>query len=544
MAPLSVPTTARLPSTLRVDPSNPTATRILGRLSRPSLISVALDWLDDGNLPLAQPYLREPTGYDDDDDEDEYDSGDFYPPARSVEALREIYISMQARKGSKREVLDRILEGDWRHGLTLYQLAMADLQYLYDHPTSQKWSAYRIVPLKPPTDPSAAEDDHPPEVDDESLAIPRFHPSTFLRSLQAQVLPDLKAHYNFDAHKTLPLLILRIFIIDSPYNTSHGFQASSSRGRRTSEATTSFDSARTIYIAFPDGSPHVFISKPQTSTTTNSSIPATTTSSSSSNPPTSIPGTKAGESSSLLTLLINDLPKALSRPQKRERFTLQPTSLVTRNLAELVHRRGAGRTNAAGGGWSVYAGGEDEEGDGKGGNKAKRGEGGVGQTPLDLVLPSPPLSGDTDDEDREEGGGKRPAAATVGLSAADEMEQRAVKRARLVARARFGRTATIGDGKGVERVDVVVEDEFVPSRKEHQEREDEDNDEDEDMDAWRPRVRLTFHGPHVFAGIRQLVECGIVDGEKMPGWMTGEEGVTVGAVRKGRIRGHKGSGIP
>ena len=60
---------------------------------------------------------------------------------------------------------------------------------------------------------------------------------------------------------------------------------------------------------------------------------------------------------------------------------------------------------------------------------------------------------------------------------------------------------------------------------------------------WRPRVRLTFHGPHVFAGLRQLAEAGIVDAERMPGWMTGEEGVTIGAVRDGRIRGHKGSGL-
>jgi central kinetochore subunit Mis15/CHL4 len=271
---------------------------------------VALDWLDDGNLPLAQPYLRDNVGYNDDDDDDEEDLADFYPPARSVEALREIYISMQARKGSKREVLDRILEGDWRHGLTLYQLAMADLQYLYDHPTSQKWSAYRIAPLKPPIDPDAvAEGDHVPEVDDESLTIPRFHPSTFLRNLQAQVLPDLKAHYNFDAHKTLPLLILRIFIVDSPYNTNHAFQTS--RARRPAEATTSFDSSRTVYIAFPNGSPHVFISKPQTNTALAN--PSTTTASSSSSSSAQPPGgAKAGESASLLTLLVSNLPKALS----------------------------------------------------------------------------------------------------------------------------------------------------------------------------------------------------------------------------------------
>jgi central kinetochore subunit Mis15/CHL4 len=76
--------------------------------------------------------------------------------------------------------------------------------------------------------------------------------------------------------------------------------------------------------------------------------------------------------------------------------------------------------------------------------------------------------------------------------------------------------------------------------------EDEDEDaqqQEEDTQGWRPFVRLTFHGSHVFAGIRQLVESGIIDGERMPGWMTGEEGVTIGAVRNGRIRGHKGSGV-
>jgi central kinetochore subunit Mis15/CHL4 len=37
------------------------------------------------------------------------------------------------------------------------------------------------------------------------------------------------------------------------------------------------------------------------------------------------------------------------------------------------------------------------------------------------------------------------------------VEEKAAKRARLVARARFGGTAVMGDGKGVERVDVVIE---------------------------------------------------------------------------------------
>ena len=167
-----------------------------------------------------------------------------------------------------------------------------------------------------------------------------------------------------------------------------------------------------------------------------------------------------------------------------------------------------------------------------------------------------------------------------------------------MARARFGTSGLVDDGLGVERVDVAIEDPFPQSSsiaaagaearrrprnggREKQaggrrstldtalEREaallgdsDRDGDDDgqeqaaaagEDDDvaaaqgqsksSWRPGIKLTFRGTHVFAGIRQLVEAGAIDGERMPGWMTGEEGVTIGAVRHGRIRGHKGSGL-
>ncbi|KXX82532.1 Kinetochore protein mis15 [Madurella mycetomatis] len=522
---ISIPTTARLPSSLRVDPKNPAVSKILSRLSRSSLLAVALDWLDENNLPLAQPYLRGGSDQDDYDEDDGID--DFYPPARSPESLQELYTSLQSRKGSKREILDRILEGDWRHGLSLYQLAMADLQYLYDHPTSQKWTAYRIVPLKPPTDPDGED---PPELDKQSLTIPRFHPSTFLRTLQSQTLPDIKAHYTFDTHRTLPILLLRIFILDSPYNTNLSLQ-------HTSPAMT-FDSARTVYIAFPDASPHVYISRPQQTTSTSTSTNTDTGTSAHGN------SSAGGEAKSLRNLIVEGIPKALSNPLRRQRFTLRSTNLATRNLAELVERRGAGRTNSAGGGWSMYA---DER---------------VKESPLDLAHRLP-----------------RPGGAV------ESKGERTAKRARMVARARFGGMGRVGDGKGVERVDVVIEDAFpaeaaadydedeneeeegvsglgqstagvgarggggrksqvdVDLDRVAEDEEEGDADEVQHQDEWRPYVRLTFHGSHVFAGIRQLVECGIVDGEQMPGWMTGEEGVTIGAVRNGRIRGHKGSGL-
>ncbi|KAK7724115.1 chromosome loss-related protein [Diaporthe eres] len=520
MARISVPTTARLPSTLRLDSSSSTVLKHLNRLNRPSLLALVLDWLDDNNASICAPYLR---GHQDDDDDD--DPADLYPPVSSVDELRDLYSDMQTRKGSKREVVDRIVEGDWRHGLTLYQISMVDLQHLYQNSTSQKWSAYQIIPLKTPMPQQAAEDEGPPKIDTTSLVVPRFHPSTFLQNLQAQVLPDVKAHYSFDRPKDMALLLLRIFILDSPYNTKLATSAADG------------DASRTIYVAFPDGSPYIYISKPQ-----------------------SIGPAASSETKSLHTLVIEGIPKALSRP--RQRYTLKPTALSTRHIQELLHRRGPGRTNSAGGGWSIYA---DE--------KKK-------ESPLGSLLPSPPLSEEYDGGSTKKSGHGQ-AFRSRAVSPETEQHERRAKRARLVAQGRFGDSARIDDGRGVERVDIVIDDPFhvktdpmhddgeAPERESDspqsrpkdnsirrstmdvafdraREQDDEgggSGDLDGDDGTWRPTVKLTFHGPHVFAGVRQLVEAGIIDGEKMPGWLTGEEGVTIGAVRHGRIRGHRGSGM-
>ena len=57
----------------------------------------------------------------------------------------------------------------------------------------------------------------------------------------------------------------------------------------------------------------------------------------------------------------------------------------------------------------------------------------------------------------------------------------------------------------------------------------------EEGESWKPDVKISFQGSHVFAGLRMLVEKGVLDGERMPGWMTGEAGVSVGIVKDGRI---------
>jgi central kinetochore subunit Mis15/CHL4 len=495
MPSLSIPTTSALPSDQLVPSTHPAVTKILYRLSRPSLLSLVLDWLDERNQENIGPYVLQ--------SEDEDDDEDLYPPCSSLAALREVYTELQGRKGTKRDVMDRIVEGDWRDGISLYQLAMADMQYLYDHPASQKWTALKVVRLS-----SDSEEKTLP-------SIPRFHPATFLRNLQKGVLPDVKAHYNLDRHSTLPLLILRVFILESPYNTSLALHSTKKHAL--------LDSTKTFYVAFPDASPYVYVSL--------DTAPA----------PSTAPGpsTVKSDNKSLRKLMLEGIPKAFSKP--RERYKLASTSLSSRNLLELVEKRGGGRTNAAGGGWGVYA------------EEKKKGE----DNPLNLQLPTPESSIMDLDDDKSE-------KENLGMKRKREEDESVVKRRKLVAKSRFGSSAKTNDGKGIERLDVRLEDLFpsaeaiddevaaageVDKTKKKGRRStislelDRIEDEDIPSDGWRPDIRVTFHGQHIFAGMRELVEAGVIDGEKMPGWMTGEEGVSVGIVRDGRIRGYKGSGL-
>ncbi|RDL37979.1 Uncharacterized protein BP5553_05412 [Venustampulla echinocandica] len=509
MPPVSIPTTSALSSAHRIPSSHPAVIKILSRLSRPSLLSLVLDWLDERNQENTAPYLVERRSEDGEEDED---AGDLYQPASSLDALRETYADLQSRKGSKRDVVDRLIEGDWRHGISLYQLAMADMQYLYDHPSSQKWSALKIVRL---TSEGQEEEESPAA---EPRTIPRFHPATFLRNLQKEILPDVKAHYNLDRHATLPLLLLRIFLIESPYNTSLV---------TAFNQQTLFDSSKTFYVAFPDDSPYVYVSL-QTSP-----------------PPAGQPSSRS-DNRSLRNITLGAIPKAFSRP--RERYTLKPTSFSTKNLQALVERRGGGRTNAAGGGWGIYA------------EKKKGGA----DNPLKIQLPTPQTSS-PDPEDTKETEDHIPR----GMKRSMHEDERSVKRRKLVAQGRFGKSAKGDDGKGIERLDIRFDEVFSVSSaagdvendypladelgteptKQKGKRStinlelDKSKSDEIDEEGFRPDVRVTFHGQHVFAGIRELIEAGVIDGEKMPGWMTGEEGVSVGIVRDGRIQGNKGSGL-
>ena len=390
------------------------------------------------------------------------------------------------------------------------------------------------------------------------------------------------------------------------------------------------------------------------------------------------------------------LPKALSRPDAR--FVFQPTSLRARTLEALLALRGGGRGNAAAGGWSVFA------------------DGSVEGTPLEAAPRQNPLkrksraafaASGTTHPDASRPASRTAAAAAAAAAAAHDKENigprtRAVagtagtagmtdaagaddhadtdatkpraqdrrqsprQRRSLIATARFGSSAVEGDGKGIERLEIRLEDVFLPGsgrsgpttttttmattmspstalQERHLNQPDTSspsmalatslaapsashvaptdpsfatgaggggapsgvasstivpgdvvgregqgpldqlfsapplptpslgaNVSDPDVNVFDlpdphptlpnpdpdvsslanpdrdvppapntaralPKIRLVFHGSHIFAGVRRLVETGFVDGADMPGWLTGEDGVSVGVVRGGRM---------
>lgn len=506
MSAFSIPTQGGLPPSLRLSADNPIVYNTLYRLSRSSLLALVLDWLDDKNIAVSQPYLC-PTK----DLALSSNSSDLYPAVGSVEQLRALYTGLQDRKGSKREVLNRLLEGDWRHGLTLYQLSMAGLQYLYDHPASEKWMAYRILPSKAAAtlDVKGVQDGNR-----DSTHIPRIHPSTFLERLQSYVLPDAKVHFQLDRPHSLGLVILRIFIIDSPYNT----HLTPSPGRNPSPSSSA-DASWTLHVAFPDGAPFIYISSVNTA---KSSTPS--------------------ETKNVRQFLFNAIQASLSSQGRR--YSLVATNIIARSLDTLTQLRGSGRGNVAGGGWSTYS------------------ASAVLDTPFETMgLNKPPPT-------IRLVGAPAPAGKMTGVGRYSTSE-----RERLIAKARFGVSGKVSDGKGLERLDIAIQDPYPSSFGQAStssevmfsrdntafaiQRRPENlpfnrpalsatqhanirpiqnigtNPRSETL--WEPKLKLVFRGPHVFAGVRQLAECGVVDGVRMPGWLTGEDGVTLGIIQSGRI---------
>ena len=479
---IRAPTTASLPNNLRIPSTTPSLAKSLGRHSRQALVDLALTWLDDENLTSFPPYLQSDARRDNSNDE-----ALPYPAAETIEDVRQVYVDFGDRKGGKREVLERILEGDWRHGITLRQLAMADLRYMDDHPSSLRWTALELSRIDArqhkPNDASLTE---------WSTSIPRTQVATFVKALQQEISPLVKAHYHLSRSSTLPLTILRIFVLDTPYQSP----------RQSSEIFA--DSSRIVYVAFPDSCPFVY-----TSMSTSPGSKATPSSNS-----------VATDSRTLQRLVRDAVPKALSRPH--ERYTLKATALAAKNLPTLLALRGAGRTTAAHGAFSIFA------------------DAAVEGSPLD-PRPSTTVSAEeyirtgenvflVDDKENEDinSTSKSIPKRDIGPEEGHQLSPASKKR-RLATLLRFGSSESSLTPAPLDRVDIRLLD--PPSTAKDQ---NDDHTTNPAGSSSSPTVSLTFTGSDVIGGFRQLAELGIVDPDKMPSWMTGEEAVSTAVVKRGR----------
>jgi central kinetochore subunit Mis15/CHL4 len=498
----TAPDYKNIPHSHRLPVSHREVQRTFTKLSRQSLVSLAQQWLSKKNRDFCKPFLLS-----DRNDEEEEDDEEVYEPAQSYEELQETYRELAARKGGRREVLDRILEGDWRAGISMYQLATAEIQYLLDHPNALRWTAKRLTKIA-----NARSVVTDMEVTNDSDHLPRFQAQTFMSNLARELTPLMKAHYLITRIKTSPMTILRVYIHDSPYSTEGSLAVDNSG-----------DSAKSVFFVWPNGSPFVYSSL------------------------VTLTGQVVGDDGRHLRDIVQQaIPKAFSRPSAR--YQLTSTNFTTKSLEALLTYRGPGKSNAATGGWSIF---QDHS---------------FSQNALDFITTQKGDGQEKNTSNKQTTNGVTKAGPGRPKRAAESAETPEAKRRKEIAAGRFGTSAQPDDGQGLERFEVRIDDPFPSTpgsngarldgdtpnsepqtsnkgrrgRPSILDRTAEDLEDIQNDEGWVPSVRVTFQGTHVFAGIRSLVEEGIVDGEKMPGWMTGEAGVTIGTVREGRIRSKEG----
>ncbi|KAL4906387.1 hypothetical protein BDW74DRAFT_131874 [Aspergillus multicolor] len=482
---IRAPTTASLPNNLRIPSTTPSLVKTLGKLPRQSLLDLVFQWLDDRNVQQFPPFLEA------DEEESPDDEGlRPYPAERTLNDVRNAYQELQFRKGGKREVIDRILDGDWRHGITLRQVAMVDLRYVDDHPASLRWTALELTRIGVSS--TEAEET---SIADISACIPRIHASTFLSKLQEQVSPLVKAHFYLARSTTHPLTFLRIFVTHSPYQNP----------RQAPDSLT--DSSRVMYVAFPDSCPYVY----------------TSLASATGAKPTA--GTALATDARSLQRIVRDaVPKALSLPHQR--YALKSTSLTAKNLQALLSLRGPGRSNKANGAFSIFADAvlEGSPLDPRPSNTVSPEE---HQKQTYYSQPDQEKENKTTDTDRD----KNAEEPTPQQNAPPrrirerELDSRTAKKRKRTVQSRFGISGTSLSAAPLDRLDARLLD--IPGA--------DFSADDEDDDASRPALALTFTGTDVISGIRKLAELGIVDAERMPSWMTGEEGISVAVVKKRRV---------
>lgn len=301
-------------------------TRSLSRLSRDKLIELCISWTRSSK---STPYLALNRNTVETEEEDY-----LHDPAESRKDLKDIYTTLgnpeELESLSKKDIVDRIVDGDWRRGLTHNQLASIDFANLEENDSSLRWTALKLVPL---AQAEAENNDRRPAKRRkiqhvQPAELPQYPDATvsvFVQKLKEHIAPLVKAHYYIHHLESLDLNIVRLYI--SP---NAAFAPLSTNVPRQGKSST--ESARTMYIALPSGCPYVYVS---VSGATNPDKPK----GKSAAPKVDIIATKR--------VVLEAIPKALSRSQQR--WSLESTKLTAKSLKSISLLRGSGKVGTTGG---------------------------------------------------------------------------------------------------------------------------------------------------------------------------------------------------
>ena len=327
----------------------------LSRLNRATLIEIAQTWLQDNSQSV---YLAR-TRTTNEAEEEDY----LFTPAEDVNTLRQIYndLRQQEEQVSKAHIIDRIVDGDWRRGLSLAQHAMVDFAYLEQNDTALRWSALKLVPLQ--TEEAGLADRDEPSKKRRKIhheqTYPQISPSAFVAALKSEISPLVKAHYHL--HRLPPpynLAILRVYILP----TGTFGPRKSAIPRKARQAT---DAGRVMYIAIPNSCPFVYISLSGSSNPTQRSRDAKG------------PVKAKVDMACMKRIVLEAIPKAMSRPQ--ERWALESTKLTTRSLKSIRKLRGNEQPGSGGGAYSKLSIMPEASAEAGQGNEGTRQEGLVNQ---------------------------------------------------------------------------------------------------------------------------------------------------------------------
>lgn len=302
----------------------------LSRLSRQKLVDLCVTWSESTKYDVYLSSNRNTL----ESEEEDY----LHEPAQSRQDLRAIYKGLKHNISdlghlSKKDIIDRIVDGDWRRGLSYEQLASIDFANLEENDETLRWSALKLVPL------SSGSGEHRQrpskrrrsEHSASANLVPRYPETTaaiFVQNLKQHISPLVKAHYHLHRIEALRLSVVRLYVTP---NTP--FAPISVNVPRQGKAAT--DSARTIFVALPDSCPYVYISVSS---------------------PTVARTQRKGDASSIgakvdvvaaKRIVLEAIPKAFSRPQQR--WSLESTKLTAKSLQAMTLLRGGGKVGTTGG---------------------------------------------------------------------------------------------------------------------------------------------------------------------------------------------------